>query len=253
MRTVFDVGVYDGADTGYYLDEGFRVVAVEANPEMARFVSQRFFRQVESGQLEVMNAAISDHDGPVDFFLAGDDPGASSTVRQMVESRAPLHTIRVPTTTIPALLGRFGVPFFLKSDIEGSDHLCILPLTKDTRPEYVSFEAGERNPAQYEPLIEHLAGIGFRRFKLINQVSFLELTEQRRPLDRAVLGVRRRLGYDPPRRVRRSGRRFTAGHSSGPGPWSSSGRWVDADTLLTTWRRAHERGELTGWYDVHAG
>lgn len=255
MRTVFDVGVFDGADTGYYLDEGFRVVAVEANPEMARLVSQRFSRQVESGQLEVVNAAISDHDGSVDFFLSGEDPGASSTVRQMVESRAPLDAIRVPTTTISALLERFGVPYFLKSDIEGADHLCILPLTTDTRPEYVSFEA-RGNPAQYEPLIEHLAGIGFRRFKLINQVNFLELTEQRRPFDRAVLGVMRRLGYDAPRLVRRAGRFFAAGHSSGPGPWSSSGRWVDADTLLAYWKRAHERGASTyasAWYDVHAG
>jgi hypothetical protein len=35
MRTIFDIGMYDGAESAYYLQSGYRVVAVEANPELA--------------------------------------------------------------------------------------------------------------------------------------------------------------------------------------------------------------------------
>ena len=31
----FDIGMYDGSDSRYFLDEGYHVVAVEANPELA--------------------------------------------------------------------------------------------------------------------------------------------------------------------------------------------------------------------------
>ena len=34
MALVIDVGMYDGADTAYYLSMGYRVLAVEANPAL---------------------------------------------------------------------------------------------------------------------------------------------------------------------------------------------------------------------------
>jgi hypothetical protein len=33
---IYDFGMHDGADTDYYLRKGFRVVAVEADPLLAR-------------------------------------------------------------------------------------------------------------------------------------------------------------------------------------------------------------------------
>jgi hypothetical protein len=36
---VFDLGAHLGADTSYYLARGFRVLALEANPDLARRLS----------------------------------------------------------------------------------------------------------------------------------------------------------------------------------------------------------------------
>ena len=33
---IYDVGMHNGADTAFYLAKGFRVVAVEANPELVQ-------------------------------------------------------------------------------------------------------------------------------------------------------------------------------------------------------------------------
>lgn len=48
---VFDVGLYNGDDTAYYLYRGFRVVAVEANPYYASRARQRFAPEINAGRL----------------------------------------------------------------------------------------------------------------------------------------------------------------------------------------------------------
>ena len=35
-KLIFDIGMYDGSDTRYYLNEGFRVLAIEANPILVK-------------------------------------------------------------------------------------------------------------------------------------------------------------------------------------------------------------------------
>ena len=43
---VFDIGLNRGQDTANYLAKGYNVVAVEANPELVEFCSQRFSREI---------------------------------------------------------------------------------------------------------------------------------------------------------------------------------------------------------------
>ena len=60
------------------------------------------------------------------------------------------------------------------------------------------------------------------------------------------------LGYKNAAEVRRSGRLFTKGHSAGPAPWVSDGKWQDADFLLKKFKSVESKNELNGWYDIHA-
>ena len=39
---IYDVGLHIGQDTAFYLEKGFRVVAIEANPVLAHQVAVRF-------------------------------------------------------------------------------------------------------------------------------------------------------------------------------------------------------------------
>ena len=39
---VFDIGMYDGADTEYYLELAFQVIALEANPDLVQNALQKF-------------------------------------------------------------------------------------------------------------------------------------------------------------------------------------------------------------------
>ena len=249
MKLVFDIGMYDGADTEYYLTEGYTVVAVEANPQLVEKASRKFSDYLASGQLRIVNKAISDTASEeITLYISGQDLGSSSIFDDQVSEKDPAGSFSVNTTTLSDLIQEFGTPHFIKVDIEGADKYCILPITSSERPEYVSFEAGE----DIAELVSHLENVGFTRFKAINQCNFYELSNQETFVFRLKRKLIHMLGYSSPTMVRMNGRFFRLMHSAGPAPWVSDGKWHSAADLMTTWRQAESSGELRGWYDVHA-
>ena len=71
--------------------------------------------------------------------------------------------IEVETTTLGELVAAHGVPYYLKSDIEGADEFVIEQLeTLPETPRYVSVEASG------DPLAM-LVRCGYGRFQIVNQ------------------------------------------------------------------------------------
>ena len=62
---IFDFGMHDGSDTAYYLRKGFRVVAVEANPELVAAGQSRFRAEIAEGRLTIVNKAIAEQPGTI--------------------------------------------------------------------------------------------------------------------------------------------------------------------------------------------
>lgn len=247
MKLAFDIGMFDGNDTRYLLDEGFRVVAVEANPALAAAATHRFRDEIADQRLTVVNRAISDQPGEVELVLCDDDYGASTIIPAKIAHRHAGASCKVAAIGLNELIHDYGLPDYLKVDIEGADRHCILAITADTRPGFVSFEADE----DVAELIEHLMSVGYSRFKLIGQCTFTELGREQSFAFRLRRRLMRSLGFDEPTRIRQSGRWFTSMHSTGPGPWASDGSWYDGARLMKKLRDATARGRLTGWYDVH--
>jgi len=248
VRTVFDIGMFDGADTRYYLEEGYRVVAVEANPRLVENAAKKFHGYISSGQLFIVNRIIGSDNNKKTLYVSGDDLGSSSILEDRVAGRNPAGSYDVEGITIQELIKNHGIPYFLKVDIEGADHLCVQGLSNDIRPEFLSFEAG----SNAEELVAHAHAIGYSQFKVINQCNFLTLGRERRLYDRVILRMIRMLGYAEPKEVRRAGRFFRLGHSSGPAPWCSDGSWVSKNELISQWRRLCASGDTSYWYDIHA-
>jgi len=249
VKLIFDIGMYDGSDTRYYLSEGYKVVAVAANPNLIEKASKEFEEQIKSGQLVLVNNAINHNAGEeLSLTIAGDDLGSSSIFEEKISHKNPLGSFKVMSITINDLIEEYGQPYFVKIDIEGADRFCILPLDKKSRPHYISFEAGE----DMEELFDHLKMIGYTKFKAINQWNFDELDKQESLIHRIKRKIIRLLGYKNAAEVRRSGRLFTKGHSAGPAPWVSDGKWQDADFLLKKFKSVESKNELNGWYDIHA-
>lgn len=224
------------------------MVAVEANPNLVERATKALKNYIEAGRLTVFNAAIGPKGKIIELLLAGDDIGSSSVLEGKVANRNPIGSYSVQAVSMQELFELHGLPYYLKVDIEGSDRLCVLALTSKTCPKFLSFEIGD----DVDELVEHAQEIGYKHFKIINQCNFLELANEHRLYDRLCRRLLRVMGYDEPLKVRRRGRFFTVGHSSGPVPWHSDGHWQSAQSVISRWRALIASGRFSSWYDMHA-
>ena len=247
-KTVFDVGMYDGADSAYYLDKGFAVVAVEANPDLAAQAREKFSAAITSGQLTIENVAISSTRGPIQLHLIDDDLGSSTADTARLDQRKASNTVTVEGMPFVELIEKHGTPHYLKVDIEGLDGLCVRSLTAATRPAYVSFEMGD----DALDLAGHLKALGYCGFKIISQSTFRQLGDHGM-LFRVLRKVRHVLGRPERSLFTGDGRDFVLGHSSGPMGEATSGAWQPFDAVVRDWRN-YPAGfpQVGGWFDLHA-
>src|SRR5436190_17614910 len=121
---IFDVGAHNGDDTAYYLHEGFRVVAVEANPILANDISARFAEARADGRLTVLNVGIAACAGTLPFWVNDDESVWSSFDRALGGRHGSrCHAVSVPCAPLATLIAEYGLPHSVKIDIEGYDRV----------------------------------------------------------------------------------------------------------------------------------
>ena len=113
MNLIYDVGAHKGEDTDFYLKKGFKVVAVEANASLAQELRQRFFEAIEQGQLTVVEAAVSDTDGEIEFFV-NERSVFGTTSREWAKRNENMGArstkVKVRAVSFTRLLSEHGVP-----------------------------------------------------------------------------------------------------------------------------------------------
>lgn len=257
---IFDVGMHSGRDSRFYLEKGYRVVAVEANPDLCASAGRELGSYVESGSLTIVNRAIADHEGEVDLYL-NEQISEWSTIdagwaERYARLGAPSRRITVSATPLSRLIACHGVPYYLKIDIEGADTLCLEALHDlPERPRFVSIETQRDSFDTHFNQFALLWTLGYRRFKIVAQHR-----------------IPRQTCPYPPREGRYVDQRFATG-STGLFGNELPGRWLNIEEALRKdlrilrtreWigdggrvRRVLPRGHglldrLSGWYDVHA-
>lgn len=168
---IFDIGLHLGEHSQFFLNKGYKVVALDANPKFCDFCRNKFI----SNQFTVINAAIADSESPVEFYVSKHSDW-SSCVKEIANRGNNLsETIFVRTITMHKLVKDYGIPYYVKIDIEGHDYLCIQQL-KGIKPQYISFESeciGNRAITREEILrnLNAAKSVGYTKFKLVNQVN----------------------------------------------------------------------------------
>jgi FkbM family methyltransferase len=201
---IYDIGAAYGDDSAYYLHKGYRVVAVEANPLAISQLKQRFDSETRQGRFTLVPLAIAADEREALFWVCDDDPNISSFDRSRAgHNGARHHSILVQTCRFRALVNKYGTPLFCKIDIEGSDTYCLRDLTLDTRPPFIS---AELCPGDHH--IERLRDLGYTRFKILSQRTFL-------PPKRAIAALKARMPRRLSCRITNIEERFTRYHSDG--------------------------------------
>jgi FkbM family methyltransferase len=161
---IFDIGANHGEDTAHYLSKHFRVVAVEANPVLAETCRNKFAAAISGGQLFIESVGIAEKTGIQQFWVNDTNDAFSAFDKNIAARSGKYHAIDVPCISFADLLSKYGVPFYLKIDIERADFHCLLSLDPADLPKYVSIEAHE---LEYLFILWRL---GYRKFKVIDQM-----------------------------------------------------------------------------------
>lgn len=176
---IYDVGLHKGEDTEFYLRKGFRVIAFEADPDLAQSCRERFKDFIDSGKLTIVEGAILDPDSAagrktVQFFKSTKNSvwGTISTnwAERSAASGSPTETIEIEIVDFVAALQKYGIPHYLKVDIEGVDMVCVNALKRfRERPDFVSIESSFHSFSEIQREMNTFVELGYDAFQVIEQ------------------------------------------------------------------------------------
>ncbi len=164
----FDVGSHVGDRTGSFLRLGARVVAVEPQPALGSVLKIFYGR---NARFTLVRAAIGANEGEIELKLNTRNPTVATASDDFIKSAdaAPGwegqqwdDRIRVPLTTLDALIARHGKPAFVKIDVEGFEDEVLAGLSQPLAALSIEFTTIQRDVAL--KAIARLAGMAAYRF-----------------------------------------------------------------------------------------
>lgn len=173
-KCIVDLGANDGGDTIMYLNQGYYVFSIDANPEMTDQIKRSIPKKYNS-YCTILNFGLSDQEKDIEFYINHFSPWSSfnkevgSRIAHWKENKGLKQTINIKTTTIKKIYSEYISKKFLdieylKIDIEGKD-LVVLKSLEDTsiRPKFISCELGSID------ILNTMKNLGYDKFKIISQ------------------------------------------------------------------------------------
>jgi FkbM family methyltransferase len=176
---IYDVGMHLGEDSEYYLKKGFRVIGFEADPNLAAYCRIKFHDAIEQKRLIIIEGAIVDSYAlqkiiKVKFFRNTNISVWGTLYKEWARRNEILgahsEIIEVNAIDFTECINKYGVPYYMKIDIEGADTICLKSLLDfDLKPDYVSIESEK---VLFDKLVEEiklLEQLGFAEFMAVQQ------------------------------------------------------------------------------------
>ncbi len=160
---VFDIGAHVGDRIASFRRLGARVIAVEANPALMPTLRKLYGHD---NLIELVETAIGPEIGTLALRINTANPTVSTASADFIaaahgaagwEGQQWDQTLVLPQTTLDAMIARYGVPVFIKIDIEGYEAEALKGLTKAVRALSFEFTTIQRDVA--DRCIDRLSAI----------------------------------------------------------------------------------------------
>lgn len=185
---IFDIGANQGYKTGIFLALGARVVAVDPDEFNQATLKERFLTyRILKKPVTIVGKAVSDKIGTETFWI--DEPGSGKNTlnekwvgllrhdqgrfgKQLDFERKR----EVATITLEELISTYGVPFFIKIDVEGHEPHVLATLRRPIP--YLSFEVNlpefRAEALQCIELLQHITKEGKFNYWIEGQSKLAE-------------------------------------------------------------------------------
>ncbi len=231
---IFDFGLHKGYDSEFYLNKGFRVVALEAVESLCTAASIKL--NSYGDKLTIVNKALWERSGEkVSFYTVPQKDDWGSLDKNIAEKGVQSSVeIQVETIDLASLFDEFGVPYYLKCDLEGGDIIFRQQLLLDSRrPTFVSIEMNDGQEGRI------LKEAGYEVGQIVNQwMNPFKV---------------------PPQPAREGSYAAASFHGEMSGLFGNeldSSKWLpldEIDDLYRQWRSLNlkDRDLAPGWLDLH--
>lgn len=238
---VFDVGMHKGEDTDYYLKKGFSVIGFEADPDLAAYCRSRFSREIENEKLIIVQGAIVElppgetKNKGIRFYKNKENSVWGTVEADWAHRNEFLgtsnDTIEVPIIDFSEYLEKYGIPHYLKIDIEGMDTVCLRALLDfEQKPDFVSIESEKASFGKLVKELNLLTQLDYTGFQAIQQC-----------------GISHQIEPNPSQEKRYVGYLFQNG-SSGLFGADLPCEWKDYEQIINEYRGIFLQYELFGDY-----
>ena len=179
MNLIFDIGFNVGefTQTCFNKYKDCSIIAVEANPNLCNAVSQHFFTNYNFSLLN--NLVSNKEDEEIDFYISHATTGVSTASTEFMNNsrftqgskNLPQNSVswappvKVQSTTVDAMIERYGMPDLIKIDVEGYELNVLSGLTQKAND--ICFEWHEEERDNLYKILEHLQSLGYEKFGVI--------------------------------------------------------------------------------------
>ncbi len=185
---IYDVGMHKGEDTDFYLRKGFRVIGFEADPDLVKYCQNKFLDQIKDKRVTIIEGAIVRHrygeslEQTIKFYKNQQVSVWGTVWDQWAHRNERLGTasqvIEVKTVDFTKCLEEYGIPYYMKIDIEGSDTICLQALCDfEIKPTYISIESEMVVFAKLLEELNLLEQLGYTEYKAVQQATISSQVE----------------------------------------------------------------------------
>jgi FkbM family methyltransferase len=162
-KLIFDIGANKGHKVNVFRKMGFNVIAVDPEPKCLDTLNYRF---AKDKQVTIEPKGVADKPGMLELNIYHGRSGLNTFSNKWTNQGADAaeNKIAVPVTTLDLMMQEYGVPYFVKIDVEGYEWNVIQGMKK--APAFLSFEANfPEFTSETQTIINHLqiqfAGVVF--------------------------------------------------------------------------------------------